>query len=380
MNVDEEGSLSLSGVFAAVTLLSRLIGSLPLKVYRESGRNRLPASAHPATRLLGWQPNPEMTAVTFRRTLDVHRLLWGNAYAEIGWAGNGVVGALWPVEPWRVQPKRDDQDRLYYRIDGERNVALPDMLHVPLISMDGVCGRSFIDYAVESLGLSLATQQYVCALFGNQARPGGILTHPGMPPDKQRKEMREGWDSKKSAGAFGTAVLWGGWQFQGGDSAFNAQESQLVEQRRFNIEEIARWFNIPPHLLRELSRATFSNIEHQGIDFVVYSLGPVLVDYEQEYDRKLLSPPSLYCKHNVASLLRGDSAARSAYYREMFGIGAFSINDILDLEERNPIPGGDVHFVPANMMTLERAIAGPPAPQPPQQPPQQNGRIHANHA
>lgn len=374
--VDEESALSLSAVFAAVSLLSRVVGSLPLSVYRQSGRAREVAALHPAHRLLHSVPNPDMTAVTLRRTLEFHRLLWGNCYAEIGWDQGGNVRYLWPLEPWRVKPDRDEAGRLFYRVDGTRRVQPEDLIHVPLVSYDGVCGRSFVEYALTSLGLGLATQEFAAKLFANGARPGGILKHPNAPDPAKRAELRREWEAAHGgpyqAGRVG--VLWGGWEYEPSNGTFAPEEAQLLETRRFTTEEVARWLGIPPHLLRDLSRATFSNIEHQGIDFVLYSLGPVLVDYEQELDRKLLNPPTFYCKHNVTALLRGDSAARSAYYRELFAVGAFSVNDILELEERNPIgPEGDARFVPANMTPLAQAVAPPepaPAPaQPPQSPP-----------
>lgn len=373
VTVDAHSAMSLSGVFAAVNLLSRVISTLPLSVYRAQGRGREIAAKLPAHYLLHTQPNPEMTAATFRRVLKFHQFLGGNAYAEIQWAGNGQPAALWPLEAWRVKPGREDDGTLFYSVDGKRKVAPADMIHVPLVSADGVSGRSFIDYAIESLGLGMATQEFAARYFGNGARPGVILKHPGNPQPQARDEMRRSWNARhegpRNSGK--TAVLWGGWEY-GTDSSADAEKSQLLEQRRFAVEEVARWLNIPPHLLRDLSRATFSNIEHQGIDFVVYSVGPMLVEDEQEYDRKLLSPPDVYSKHNVSALLRGDSAARSAYYREQFNIGAMSINEIRELEEMNPVDGGDVHFVPMNMIPLDQAVQEPdpvpdpvPTPEPP---------------
>ena len=363
VSVSGEDCLSLSAVFAGVNLLSRVVGSLPLSCYRRWGRSREHAITHPAYRLLHSSPNPEMSSATFRRTLEWHRLLGGNAYAQVQWAGNGKAVALWPVEPWRVRPKRREDGSLYYEIDGGKSEAEPeDMIHVPLVSGDGVTGRSFLDFAVESLGLGLATQQFAASYFGNGARAGAVLEHPGNPTAEARKEMRRSWAERHqgAAKAGATAVIWGGWKYIP-DGGHSPEASQLVEQRRFTTEEVSRWLGIPPHLLRDLSRATFSNIEQQNLDFLAYSLGPVLVDYEQEFDRKLLSPPEVYCKHNVGGLLRGDSAARSAYYREMYHIGALSVNEIRELEERNPVDGGDVHFAPLNMAPLP-TVAFPPAP------------------
>jgi HK97 family phage portal protein len=362
VDVTEHNALSLSAVFAGVNLLSRVTGSLPLSVYRRSGKAKLPAESHPAYRLLATRPNPEMTASVFRRVLDWSRLLCGKACAEIQWDGGGNPRALWPLEGYRVQERRDDAGKLFFLVDGQRKVAPADMLYVPLVSADGVSGRSFLEYAVESLGLSISAQQFAAAFFGNGARPGGLLKHTGTPPPEKRKEMREGWTREHggSPNAHRVAVLWGGWEFVRDAGAIAPDEAQLLETRKFSAEEVSRWLNVPPHLLAELSRATFGNIEEQGINFIAYSLGPTLVDYEQEYDAKLLDPPRLYCRHGLRALTRGNMQARGSFYREMFNIGAFSINDILEEEDENPIPGGDTHFVPLNMIPLEQAIKEPP--------------------
>lgn len=383
VSVTRDDALSLSAVFAAVNLLSRVTGSLPLTVYRRWGRSREVARTHPAYRLLHLSPNPEMTSATFRRTMEFHRLIGGGAYAAIQWAGNGKPVALWPIESWRVKPKRRDDGELYFEVDGKDQVEIQDMLYVPHVTSDGVQGHSFLEFAVESLGLGLATQTFAAAYFGNGARPGGVLKHPGNPPKEQRDEFRRSWNERhQGAGnASKTGVTWGGWEYVA--DSFNAEQSQLIEQRRFTTEEVARWLGIPPHLLADLARATFSNIEQQNLDFLAFSLGPILTDYEQEYDRKLLSPPETYAKHNVNGLLRGDSAARAAFYSQMFNIGAMSVNDILEREDENPVDGGDVHFVPLNMAPLPSVAfpvsvipeTPPPAPAPVPQPQPELGRL-----
>lgn len=371
VSVTRDDALSLSAVFAAVNLLSRVTGSLPLTVYRRWGRSREVARTHPAYRLLHLSPNPEMTSATFRRTMEFHRLVGGGAYAAIQWAGNGKPVALWPIESWRVKPKRRDDGELYFEVDGKDVIEIQDMLHVPHVTTDGVQGRSFLDFAVESLGLGLATQTFAASYFGNGARPGGLLKHPLNPPKATRDEFRRSWEERhQGAGnASRTGVLFGGWDYV--PDGFNAEQSQLIEQRRFTTEEVARWLGIPPHLLADLARATFSNIEQQNLDFLAFSLGPILTDYEQEYDRKLLSPPETYAKHNVNGLLRGDSVARGAFYSQMFNIGAMSVNDILEREDENPVDGGDVHLVPLNMAPLP-SVAFPipvvPETPPPSQP------------
>lgn len=365
IHVDEESALSLSAVFAAVNLMASITGSIPLNTHRQVGTRRELATNHPAYYLLHTQPNPEMTAATFKRTREFHRRLWGRTYAEISWLGNGKPWALWVIEPWRVQEKREDDGSLYYLVDGVRKVAPADMLVNHLISFDGIVGRSFVEFAVESLGLGLAAQEFSARFFGNGSNHGGILTHDGMPAEELRNNVRKSWqehDGPKTAHK--TKVLFGGWKWQPNTGGVDPDKAQLMEARRFTNEEVARFQNIPPHLLRDLTHATFSNIEHQGIDFVVYSMTPPLVEYEQEYDRKLLAPPDLYCKHNVTALLRGDNASRSAFYREQFNIGAMNLNEIRELEERNPIEGGDTYFVPLNMQPLAEAVKPKEEPKP----------------
>jgi HK97 family phage portal protein len=364
VEVTEETALSLSAVFAGVNLLSRVLGSLPLHVYQRDGRRKEIAHEHPAYRLLHTQPNPEMTAVSFRRALEWNRLLYGGAYAEIQWAGSGQPAALWPLEGWRVSPDRDQQQRLHYKVAGaygepERVLGPEDVIAVPHVSCDGVCGRGVVHYAVQSLGLAIGVQEFAARYFGNSATPGGYLCHPGSPSPEARREFQRAWNEfhQGASNAHKTAVVYGGWEHKPG-GGHDAEKAQLLEQRRFGNEEVARWLNIPPHLLRDLTRATFSNIEHQGIDFVIYSLGPTLAEYEQEYDRKLLDPPSLYSKHNVAGLMRGDHAARASFYTQMFQIGVFNVNECRELEDMNPVEGGDTHLLPLNMAPLADVVSG----------------------
>ena len=361
--VDADSALTLSAVFAAVALVSRVVASLPLHVYRTEGRLKEHAVSHAAYRLLRTAPNPEMTSAAFRRAMEWQRILYGVGYAQIQWAANYRPLALWPLEKNRVRPERSESGELGYRVDGREWVPACDMLVVPHVTANGIVGKGFLDYAGESLGISLSAQQCAGNLFDQGAKPGGILKHPGTPPQDAREEFKREWQKRHGgAGNAGrTAVLWGGWEYTGEDGSFAPEEAQLLESRRFSTEEVSRWTGIPPHLLYDLSRATFSNIEQQNLDFLVYSLGPALVDYEQEIDRKLLDPPGIYSKHAVSGLLRGDSAARGAFYSQMFNLGVMSINEIRELEDWNPIEGGDTHFVPVNLAPLVPAAATPPA-------------------
>lgn len=368
VEVNEDTAMSLSAVFAAVNKLSSITAALPLSVYRKNGESREVADTLRTNYLLHTEFNPSMSAFIARRTVEFHRLLWGNGYTEIQWDGAGRPLWLWPVAPWRVQVKwDDDSEEQYYLIDGKREIEPRDILHETLISTDGICGKSWIEFAFTSLGLSISAQEFSEKFFTNGARPGVILEHEGVPKPEQRKEMKESWEQAHSgpANAHKTAVVWGGWKVSEHGGSLSPMDSQLIEARRFSTEEVSRWLNVPPHILYDLSRSTNNNIEHQGIEFVQHSLGPTLVLKEQEIDRKLLKPPTLYSKHNVTALLRGDSAARREYYKGLIGIGMMNVNEARALEEMNPIgPDGDVYFVPVNMQPIDRAINPPEPPTP----------------
>lgn len=376
--VDEERALSLSAVFSAVNRLSRIVAMLPLDVYRKlpSGRKEVAAS-HPAQPLLHGSANPDETAFQARHRLEFFRLTWGNAYAEIGWDGAARPRSLTPVEPWRVRPERDDDGVKVYRVDSARTLAAGDVVHLPFVSYDGVTGRGWLSYALDSMGVAITAEEFAARLHANDAKPGGLLLNEGSPQKPARDQFREEWQKYhggvENRGKVG--VLWGGWKWQSVDG-FSPKDAELLASRKFTVAEVARWLNVPPHLLADLDRATFSNIEQQAIEFVIYCLMSILTDYEQEYNRKLLAPPGLYCKHNVNALLRGDMAARATFYKDLFGVGVLSPNDILDLEDMNSIgAAGEQRFVPVNMAPLKSFINAPapaanaPAPAPKPEPP-----------
>lgn len=355
--VDQDKALSLSAVFAGVRFLAQIISHLPLNVNRDSDGKKLPANSHPAWKVLKYRPNPYMTAQTFRFVMEWNRLMGRAAYAEIQWTGGGNVAALWPLAYWRVEPRVNEDGEFVFLVDSEREVAPVDMLYVPQITEDGLTPRGFLDYAVESLGLGISAQKCAGSFFANGGKPNGLLKHPGNPQEATRKEFRKSWGERHEGAANQNrvGVLWGGWEWQD-INVMSAEQAQLLDSRKFSVEEVARWLNLPPHLVRQMDRATFSNIEHQGIDFVVYTLGPMLTAYEQEYDWKLLDPPNVYSKHNVNALLRGDMASRAAYLRQMFMVGKYSINELREMDDENGIgPEGDIRFVPVNMQPLEVA-------------------------
>lgn len=376
--VDEESVLSLSAVFSACVRLASLQAQLPIGVYEKTDKGRVEKTENPASTLLNIAMNPEQTAFTGRFFMDFWKPLFGAAVAEIGWDGAGRAARLWPLGPWRVEVKQDERsDEIYYWVDGKRRVHTDDMLYIPHITQDGVTGKGFVHYAVESLGTGIAAEKAAGRFFKNNMRPGGMLRHPGNPPDKARKRFREEWRENHGGDKQGeVGVLWGGWDWIREAGGIDPDKAQLLQSRQYTVLEVARWLNVPVHWLGDLTRATWANIEHQSIEMLTHILTPLLVAKEQEYDRKLLSPPRLYSKHNVNALLRGDMKTRAEFYRLMKEIGVFNTNKILALEDENGIgPEGDVRFVPVNwqpandLMTGASAAkdiaASKPTPEPP---------------
>ena len=360
--ITQETAMNISAVFAAVRLLSETKACLPCGIFRQIGKGyREPATSHPAYKLVHIEPNREMTAKRFWEQMEVYNLLWGNAYAEIQWDMGGNPRGLWVLEPWRVKAKRDDNGALLFEVT-EKNgtqklLADADILRKSNFSWDGIEGKSTVSFGRESMGLTAAAESYGSSFFGSGGIPSGVLEHPGKLPEAARKEIRKDWNAIHSPSHGGrnneVAILWENMKYN--KIGIPPDDAQFLSTREFQITEIARWFNVPPHMLRDLTRATFSNIEHQQIEFVVYSLIPGMVEWEQEISRKLLGP-GMYAKFNVRGLMRGDMAAQAAFFRQMFAIGVYSLNEIRELMDENPIgPDGDQRFVPMNMIPLDQA-------------------------
>lgn len=375
IRVDEMSSMQCSAVYAAVRLLSETVASLPLNVYERLSEGRRVAEDHPVYDALQISPNDLCTPMVFRETMMVHSLLWGNGYAEIVRSPTSDAVELYLVEPWRVTPKIQN-GRLVYIVrigaseDGtitkQRTIDAADMLHIPCLGTNGVVGKSVISWARETIAVSLAADRFGSSFFGKSARPSGVLQHPGHLDEEGANRLRESWQNSYggSSNVGKVAVLEEGMTFN--SISIPPEDAQFLETRQFQVTEIARWFRVPPHMIGDLSHATFSNIEHQGIDFVVHSIRPWLVRLEQEFTRKLLSGP-FFCRHNVDELLRGDAATRFQVYATGRQWGIFSVNDCRKMENMNPLPGeqGDIYLIPANMMDA----AASPQQQDHQQPP-----------
>lgn len=361
IHVTPESAMRLSAVWACVRLISESIASLPLHVYRRvDDRRRMKVIDVPAYRLLHDEPNQLMTSFAMRETMSAQLLLWGRALAPIIRNQAGEPVEILPVHPSRVQIRRSERIGLVYdvRLPDERMITVgqADMLHVPGLSFDGIESLSPIRYAAQSIGLGLAAEQFGAAFFGNGSTPSGYLTMTEKLNQEQVTTLRNSWYATYGgvSNSNKTAVLFGGAKFE--RISIPPSEAQFVEARKFQVSEIARWYRVPPHMIGDLEKATFSNIEHQALEFVTHTLRPWLVRWEQELNRKLFPtstdgvPSEFYVEFNVDGLLRGDIKSRSDYYIRGRQWGWLSANDIRALENMDPIDNGDVYLSPMNMV------------------------------
>jgi HK97 family phage portal protein len=358
-SVNERTAMQTSAVYACVRILAESVAGLPLHVYeRTTGGNKATKPSHPLYRLLHDEPNREMTSFVFRETLMSHLLLWGNAYAQIIRDGRGFPITLYPLLPDRMSVDRNNSGELAYTYQsdkGQVKLRRESVLHIPGLGFDGLTGYSPIAMAKNSIGMALATEEYGATFFANGANPGGVLEHPGVVKDRDR--LRESWQSQFSgANAHKVAVLEEGLKFH--QMSIPPEQAQFLETRKFQINEIARIFRVPPHMVGDLEKSSFSNIEQQSLEFVKYTLDPWVVRWEQSLQQALILPSekaTIFIKFNLDGLLRGDYQSRMQGYSTGIQNGFMSVNDVRGLEDMNLLTaeeGGDLHFVNGNMVKL----------------------------
>jgi len=359
--VNERTAMQTSAVYACVRILSESIAGLPLHVYRytsDGGKER--TTMHPLYRMLHDEPNREMTSFVFRETLMAHLLLWGNAYAQIIRDGRGYPVALYPMLPDRMSVDRDSQGELVYTYQsdkGQVKLRKESVLHIPGLGFDGLIGYSPIAMAKNAVGLALATEDYGAAFFANGANPGGVLEHPGVIKPEQADRLRESWATQfGGANAHKVAVLEEGLKFH--QMSIPPEQAQFLETRKFQINEIARIFRVPPHMVGDLEKSSFSNIEQQSLEFVKYTLDPWVVRWEQSLQQSLILPSeksTVFIRFNLDGLMRGDYQSRMQGYSVGIQNGFYSVNDVRGLEDLNLLPdseGGNIHILNGNMVKL----------------------------
>jgi HK97 family phage portal protein len=372
ISVNERSALKATAVYASVRILAETVASLPCEIFRRDGVNGKEVdTTHPLYDLLHDCPNEEQSAFTFWETMQGSIALWGNAYAERELNGKGETIGLWPIAPDRVNPKRVNGARVYeigLSAGGGVTLDSDHIFHVPGMGFDGLIGYSPIYLLRQAIGLSLATEEFGARFFGNGSRPGGVLEHPKTMSPEAAKRLKQSFEEAQSGltNAQRVLLLEEGTVWK--PMSIPPDDAQFLETRKFQVSEIARIFRVPPHMLADLERATFSNIEQQSLEFVLHSIRPWLKRWEQSIAHQLMAPDEraiFFAKFQYNELLRGDQAARGEYYTKMLQTGALSPNEIRAEEGMNPIPDGDKRFVPLNMVTLDQAGVVPePTPAP----------------
>ena len=372
-SVTERSAMQMTAVYSCVRILAEAVAGLPLHLYRyndDGGKEK--AIDHPLYRLLHDEPNPEMSSFVFRETLMTHLLLWGNAYAQVIRNGKNEVVALYPLMPNKMSVDRDGSGQLYYSYyrgtdeairDKEHTVILKptDVLHIPGLGFDGLVGYSPIAMAKNAIGMAIACEEFGARFFANGAAPSGVLEHPGTIRDPSR--LRETWQSQfgGASNSGKVAILEEGMKYT--PISISPEQAQFLETRKFQINEIARIFRVPPHMVGDLEKSSFSNIEQQSLEFVKYTLDPWVIRWEQSLQRALLGfgeKEKYFFKFNLEGLLRGDYQSRMNGYAIGRQNGWMSANDIRELENLDRIPaedGGDLYLINGNMLPMRDAGA-----------------------
>ena len=361
--VNARTAIQMSTVYACVRVIAETIASLPLHVYESNEGGSAKAVKHPLYHLIHDEPNPEMTSFVWRETMLTHLLLWGNSYSQVIRNGRGQVVGLYPLLPDYMEVDRDSKGVLTYKYTNAEGVSRwlrpEDVLHIPGLGFDGIIGYSPVAMEKNAIGLGISAEEYGNKFFSNGARPSGILTHPNTVKDPAA--LRASWNAAYggTSNASRVAVLEEGMTFT--PLSMPNNEAQFLETRRFQVEEICRIYRVPPHMVGDLSRATFSNIEHSSIDFAVHTIRPWLVRIEQAMNRALFPDREkgrFYVQFNLDGLMRGDYKSRMEGYAIARQNGWMSANDIRELENQNPIPveeGGAAYLCNGNMIPIKLA-------------------------
>ena len=371
--VNEFTAMQTTAVYACVRILAETLAALPLQMYCYTATGKERVYNHPLYHLLHDEPNPEMTSFIFRETLMSHLLIWGNAYAQIIRDRLGRVQGLYPLRLDKMTVCRDERGKIFYLYTktGDENpnikpygqVALQkeEMLHIPGLGFDGLVGYSPIAMARNAVGMTMACEEYGASFFANGASPSGVLEHPGVLKDPAK--VRDSWNAvyRGTGNAHKVAVLEEGMKYQ--QIGIPPEEAQFLETRKFQLDEIARLYRIPPHMIGDLEKSSFNNIEQQSMEFVKYTLDPWVIRWEQAMQKALFLPEEkkqYFLKFNVNGLMRGDYESRMTGYSIGRQNGWLSANDIREMEDMNPVPdeeGGNLYLVNGSMTKLKDAGA-----------------------
>lgn len=363
VSINEDNAMNITAVYAAQKVIFETIASLPLIVYKRDGDFKERATDHYLYPILHDQPNDEMTAFTFRELLQHHLLTWGNAFSEIEYDKAGRVRALWPLDPSQTVVERNQKtqkleyytitpDGITYKLPRER------VFHIPGLG-DGIVGKSPIRMHREALGLAKATEEFGARFFGDGANPSGIIEYPGKLDDEAyerfKKDVREAHSGLSKSHRL--MILEEGLKFH--QTTIPPEDAQFLETRKFQLNEIARIYRVPPHMIGDLERATFSNIEHQSIEFVVHTIRPWLVRWEQAIKMQLIpekARKTFFAEFLIDGLLRGDIKSRYEAYATARQNGWLNADEIRRMENMNPLPDGQgqIYLVNGSMIPIPK--------------------------
>jgi len=361
--VNNDTALTVSTFYAIIRNISEDIAKLPLNIYRKEGAYRYEETGHPISLLLNYKPNDDMTAMSFRESRNAQMMGWGNGFAFIERYTDGTVKALWPLRPDRVKLKEANSGQIYYEVTDEKgsvkNEWPENIFHGKGLGASAYWGYNIAALASQSIGAGIAIDKFAGSYFGNGLHPSGNLEHPSTLSGEAQKRLKDQFEKQLqgSGNAHGLLVLEEGMKFS--QNFIDPKASQLIETRQFSVSEFCRWLRIPPHKVADLSRATFSNIEQQNIDYVTDSLLGWCKRWELEVWSKLLTEKEkrdgYFARHVVEYLLRGDIQTRYNAYSQLWDRGILCANEIRAKEDMNPIDGGDKYFIPLNYTTIEKA-------------------------
>mgnify|MGYP003634342130 CR=1 FL=1 len=364
VRVTQDSALAFSAVWAAVRILSESVAQLPINlIQREENGDKTKRTDHFLYNIIHNKPNEYMTNYTFIQKIMYDLCVGGNSYVKIERNGSGRPVALYPINLQDIEFRVYDEKYFYYNTETGESLEYEEILHFKIMSQDGMIGQSPIDTCANSISWGLALEQYGNSYFSNGAKVSGVLQTDRALSTEAIDRLRNSFDQNysKIGDAQKTLILEEGLKFN--TISLSNEASQFLASRQFSIEEIARIFNIPPHLLRDLSKSSFNNIQEQSREFVQYSLMPYLSMIEQEMTTKLFKKAEqgkLFIEFNTNALLRGNPKERAEYYRTMLNIGAMTINEVRQKENMNVVSEGDNLFMQLNMATVEQIVQGAP--------------------
>lgn len=350
--VTTKNATQISGVYAAVAVISDAVAGLPLNLYSMQGQKRTIANNHPLQALIKYAPNAIHTPYSFMEAIVKSMLIYGNAFIYPVLNRKGDVISLDVINPELISIDDSTDSVFYIYNSGSKNVKLSqdELINIPYFSTDGINGLSPIKACKNSLELAMACDKYANTFFQNAARPAGVIKTQGTLSTEQAKRLSDSWQNTYSGtGAGRTAVLEGGATYE--NITVSNTDAEFSQIRQFQINEVARIFNLPAHKIGDLSRATFSNIEQQEINFITQTIRPIVNRIESALNRHLIRENErgkLYFKFNVNAILRGDTKTRFESYQLGRNMGVYSVNDIRGLEDLDPIAGGDDYDKPLN--------------------------------